>query len=118
MGDIPHANCSGGMCSFGEFSGDLGCESGDGSCWTARMAEAESTTKFHDKTLYDATAEIQNILNGIAKPTDGRQLSFVHTDDGTSLAWVRHSGVHKDAVKYKHGHAKVKSALKIKGPKT
>src|SRR5688500_10649980 len=107
MGDIPHANCSGGMCSFGEFSGELGFESDDGGCWTARMAEAERTTKFHDKTLYDATAEIQNILNGIAKPTDGRQLSFVHTDDGTILAWVRHSGVHKDAVKYKHGHAKV-----------
>jgi hypothetical protein len=111
------AKCSGGMCSFGEYNGDLDCDTGDGSCWTARMAEADNTTKFHDKELYEATAKIHDILKNIKTPTDGRQLSFVHTDDGTILAWVRHNGAHKDAVKYKHGHEKVKKALKIKGPK-
>lgn len=110
------AKCSGGMCSFGEYNGSLGCESGDGSCWTAKMAEAY-TTAFHDQELYDATTEIQNVLNNITKPTDGRTLSFVHTDEGTILAWVRHDGVHPSAVKYKHGNAAVKKALKVKGPK-
>ena len=112
-----NAICTGGMCSFGVYNEDLNCETGDGSCWTARMAEAESTSKFHDKELYEATAKIHEILNGISKPADGRQLSFVHTDDGTILAWVRHNGAHKDAIKYKHGHEKVKKVLKIKGPK-
>lgn len=110
--------CGGSMCSFGAFRGSLGCESGDGSCWTAYMAEADSSTLFHDQELYNATAEIQKILNGVTKPTDGRKLSFVHTEEGTILAWVEHGiPFPANAVKYKHGHAKVKAALKIKGPK-
>lgn len=110
--------CGGSMCSFGAFGGGLGCESGDGSCWTAFMAEADSSTQFHDQELYDATAEIQKILDGISKPTDGRKLSFVHTEEGTILAWVKHGiPFPAGAVTYKNGHAKVKAALKIKGPK-
>lgn len=110
--------CGGSMCSFGAFSSKLGCESGDGSCWTAFMAEADNTTLFHDQELYDATTEIQRILNGITKPTDGRTLSFVHTEEGTILAWVQHGVPFPgNAVKFKHGHTKVKAALKIKGPK-
>ena len=109
--------CSAKMCGYGAFDGGLGCQSDDGSCWTARMADAELTA-FHDADLYAATTEIQKILNTIPQPTDGRKLSFVHTEEGTILAWVRHGAPFPPhAVKFKDGHAKVKQALKIKGPK-
>lgn len=45
---------------------------------------------FHDKALQEATQRISEILDAIPKDKDGRKLSFVHTKEGTILAWVRH----------------------------
>lgn len=117
MNDLPMGQCSAKMCGYGAFDGGLGCQSDDGSCWTAMMCEAE-ITDFHDAELYDATARIQDILNEFSDRKDGKKLSFVHTEEGTMLAWVHH-GVKfpPHAVSFKHGHKKVKDALKIKGPK-
>ena len=117
MSSAPPTECLGFACGYGAFNGEIGCHVDDGSCWTAMMADAE-VTAFHDQELYDAATEIQRVLDGVSKPADGRKLSFVHTEEGTLLAWVRHGvAFPPSAVKFKDGHSKVKKALKIKGPK-
>lgn len=82
-------NCSGRSCGFTAFAGGLGCDDGPGSCWTARMLDAE-TSSFHDQTLQDATRKIREVLESIPEDKEGRKLSFVHTTHGTILAWVHH----------------------------
>lgn len=117
MGSVPpDGNCLGSACGYGAFDGDVGCHTDDGSCWTARLVEAEESA-FHDADLQQATAEITQILGKI-KPKEGRKLSFVHTAEGTLLAWVRHGVKFPDhAVTFKDGHEKVKKALKLKEKK-
>lgn len=85
---IVDAPCHGVDCGFAESGGDLGCTSG-GSCFEAMMLEA-SESKFHDARLVEATQKINDILASIPKDPQGRQLSFLHTNLGTMLAWVRH----------------------------
>lgn len=110
----PPEECFGSTCGFGEWGGKLNCRPDDGSCWTAMMCKADSTD-FHDEELQKASAEIQAILDRVNSRKDGSKLSFVHTEEGTLLAWVHH-GAHfpSDAVTFKSGRDKVKKALKLK----
>ena len=107
--------CRGTNCGFGAFDEDgLGCDTGSGSCWSALMVEAEETS-FHDAELQAATRKIQSILDGIGPDKKGRQLSWVHTEDGTLLAWVDHQHpVPGHAVRFQHGKDKVRRALKLR----
>ena len=112
----PGGNCFGSACGWGAFDNEIGCHVDDGSCWTAMMVEAEESA-FHDAELQKASAEISAILDRI-EPKKGRKLSFVHTEEGTLLAWVGH-GVEfpKHAVTFKDGQDKIKKALKLKEKK-
>ena len=101
-------------CSFGAFGGGLGCDTGSGSCWTAMIAEADESD-FHDLQLQKATREIREIIERIPADPKGRKLSFVHTEDGTILAWVNHgTPFPHDAITLKSGKDKVRKALKLK----
>lgn len=84
-------DCSGQFCGWGVASGRAGCTTGDGSCWTARIVEAQPSI-FHDNQLIAATRQIRSILSDL-RPPEGRTLSFVHTPFGTLLAWVEHGRV-------------------------
>lgn len=114
MGSLPDGNCSGLLCGYAAFAGGVNCVVDDGSCWQARMVEAE-ISDFHDKTLQEANYRIKEILDGLPPEKDGMQLSFVHTEKGALLAWVRH-GVKptEDAVTIRSGHDRVSKALNLK----
>lgn len=83
------SGCVGKMCGFAAFSKELSCSTGNGSCWSAVLLEAEESP-FHDKALQEATAVIRKALSAIPADPAGRKLSFVHTPQGTLLAWVTH----------------------------
>ena len=111
--DVP-IGCSGLACGFGAFGDEVSCDTGSGSCWTAMMAEAEDSV-FHDKTLQEATREIRAILERIPPDPAGRKLSFVHTEDGTILAWVNHGKPFRaGTVTLESGKDNVRKALKLK----
>ncbi|MEO7674431.1 MAG: hypothetical protein ABIU09_10200 [Pyrinomonadaceae bacterium] len=82
-------DCTGSLCGYGVASGRIGCQSGDGSCWSASIIEAKQSN-FHTADLEKATRDIRAILDGIPSPGEGLTLSFVHTRMGTILAWVAH----------------------------
>ena len=99
-----------GSCGWNAFGKHVECDSGNGSCWTARILQAEDSP-FHDKYLADATVKIKENLEGIP-PRSGYTLSFVHTDLGTLLAWVHHgTTIPDDAVRYGDDDAKIAEAL-------
>ena len=109
-----HGPCVGRMCGFAAFGGDIECITGSGSCWAAVLCEAERSS-FHDETLQKATEQIKEILGRIPPDSDGRKLSFVHTDHGTLLAWVRHGGAETTgATTFESGRDEVAKALGIK----
>lgn len=111
--DVP-GDCSGKMCGYSVFNGDLGCESGSGSCWVANLVEA-NTSVFHDEVLQDATLQIKAILEGIPADPEGRKLSFVHTEHGTMLGWVRHGVTQPNGkVTFDSGAERVKEALGLR----
>jgi hypothetical protein len=113
--DVP-GGCSGFACGFGAFGDEVNCDTGSGSCWTAMMAEAE-TSGFHDAALQKATMEIQSILKSIPPDPKGRKLSFVNTEDGTILAWVNHGKPFPTGtVTLESGKDDVRKALKLKVP--
>lgn len=111
--EVP-GGCSGIACGFGAFGDEVNCDTGSGSCWTALMCEAE-TSRFHDAVLQTATKEIKAILERIPADPKGRKLSFVHTEDGTMLAWVNHGKPSRpDTVTLHSGRDKVRKALRLK----
>lgn len=111
--DVP-VGCSGFACGFGAFGDEVNCDTGSGSCWTAFMCEAE-TSRFHDEVLQDATRAIKAILDRIPPDPNGRKLSFVHTEDGTMLAWVNHGKPSSPGtVKLDSGRDAVRKALRLK----
>lgn len=83
------SGCTGKVCGFAAFTKEISCTGRNGSCWTASLLEADESP-FHDKALQEATAIIRKTLDAIPKNREGRQLSFVHTPQGTLLAWVKH----------------------------
>lgn len=108
-------NCIGKQCGFGSFNGDLGCTDG-GSCFEACLLPAQIST-FHDATLAAATSKINDILSAIPADPKGRQLSFLQTQMGTMLAWVRHDvDVPDDAVRATDDDATVTKALGLIDP--
>jgi hypothetical protein len=113
--DLP-IDCMGFACGFGAFGNEVNCDTGSGSCWTAMMAEAEDSP-FHDKTLQAATQEIKAILDRIPSDPNGRKLSFVHTEDGTILAWVNHGKPFPaGTVTLESGRDDVRKALNLRVP--
>ena len=116
MSELP-GNCRGRECGFGAFGEELGCDTGSGSCWTAVMAEAR-TSSFHDEELQKATKQIKEIIDRVPADPKGRKLSFVHTEDGTILAWVNHgTPFPAGTVTFASGKEKVREALGIIVPK-
>ena len=116
MSELP-GNCRGRECGFGAFGEELGCDTGSGSCWTAVMAEAR-TSSFHDEELQKATKQIKEIIDRVPADPKGRKLSFVHTEDGTILAWVNHgTPFPAGTVTFASGKDKVREALGIIVPK-
>ena len=70
---------------------------------------------FHDAALVKASQEIQAILDTVRPDAYGRQLSFLHTQMGTVLAWVRHDiEVPADAVRAASPNDEVIKALGIR----
>lgn len=88
-GSGPAGDCTGSLCGYGITKGQIGCQSGDGSCWSAFLVQAEQSA-FHTEELQNATRQIKAILESISSPGGGLKLSFVHTRLGTLLAWVNH----------------------------
>lgn len=88
-GSGPAADCTGSLCGYGITKGRIGCQSGDGSCWSASLVDAKLSA-FYTQELKNATRQIKSILDSIPSPGDGLKLSFVHTRLGTLLAWVNH----------------------------
>ncbi len=111
----PVTDCRGRTCGFG-FHDDLGCTNGE-SCSAAHMLMANESS-FHDAVLQKASSEIQAVLDSIPPDPDGRQLSFLSTQMGTMLAWVRHDiEVPPDAVTACSSNAEVIAALGLVGHK-
>lgn len=81
-------DCGSPLCGYGATPNEVGCVAGDGSCWTARLIEAQPSP-YHDEQLINATRQIRQTLRGLRAP-EGKTLSFVHTPFGTLLAWVSH----------------------------
>jgi hypothetical protein len=107
-------DCSGRLCGYGAFDDGLGCDSGPGTCWVAYLLEAEESS-FHDETLQNATQQIKKILDDIPADREGRKLSFVHTKQGTLLAWVQHGvSFPEGTVTIEDGHDELMRALKIR----
>lgn len=98
MGTRILSECSGKLCGFAAARGDVGCDGGNGSCWSAYFIQA-ADSPFHPPELQEATARIKEILDPLVQGPDGRILSFIHTPFGTLLAWVKHGEmVKEDAV--------------------
>lgn len=78
-------------CGYGKAKGFLYClPTGDG-CGRARLLEADESD-FHDQYMSEATKAFNSILNLIPADSQGREISFIHTNMGTLLAWVDHTG--------------------------
>ena len=110
-------SCSGKRCGFNiqVTKEAAGCSEGDGSCFEAQVLTAERSN-FHDEKLIDATAKIQEILAGIGRDPEGRQLSFINTNMGLLLAWVEHGiPVPPGAVTDKDDDDTIGQALKLSG---
>lgn len=90
-GSEPPPDCTGSACGYGIAGGQAGCQSGDGSCWSARLVDARESD-FHPTDLQNATRQIQTIIDSITPPREGLMLSFIHTRMGSILAWVNHGG--------------------------
>lgn len=119
------ADCIDGACGYGLWETaakdgtmmlNSSCDVGGGSCRTARLLELDESP-IHDKTLQDATRKIKEILESIPTGTDGRELSFLHTKNGTVLAWIQH-GVKfpPDAVTFESDPDEVDRLLRVKNP--
>ena len=109
-GSEPPPDCTGSACGYGIAGGQAGCQSGDGSCWSARMIDAMQSD-FHPAELQNATKQIQTILNSISPPREDLKLSFVHTRMGSILAWVKHGTYTTDAITSANTDAEIAEAL-------
>lgn len=81
--------CTGRQCEYSIEGTNINCQNGSGGCFTAKMLVAKPSD-FHDAQLVDASAQINKILDNIKPDPHGRKLSFLATNMGAMLAWVRH----------------------------
>ncbi len=91
------------------------CVEGGTDCLRPQLLVAEPS-KFHDQTLIDATAKINQILAALPADPDGRKVSLIVNNLGAMLAWVQHNGNLNDnySVTSKSDDATVIKALKLK----
>lgn len=110
-------NSKSGSCSFQFADESLSCIAGGGDCRIVLLLEAEESD-FHDSRLIEATRAIKEIVAKIPPDENGRNLSFIHTNMGTLLAWVEHGEEPiARAITAKSGDAEVAAALKLKNVK-
>jgi hypothetical protein len=103
-----------GGCNFQSVGESLSCVPGRSNCQPVSLLEAEESA-FHDAQLVHATKAIKDILAQIPQDANGRNLSFLHTNMGTLLAWVEHGGTAIDgAITSDDDDATVAAALKLK----
>lgn len=101
-------------CTFQVVDGSLGCVPGTSSCQPVSLLDAEESA-FHDSSLIEATRSIKEILAKLPQPADGCQLSFIHTNMGTLLAWVNHGADPvENAVTADDDDATIAAALRLK----
>lgn len=106
--------CGKRSCAYVIVDDEATCTTGDGSCNSADCLEAEPSG-FHDQHLIEATRKIREILAAIPADPQGRTLSFLHTRQGSLLAWVRQSSDEvKQGVTAKDDDEKIAKALKLK----
>lgn len=67
------------------------CVEGGTDCLRPQLLVAEPS-KFHDQTLIDATAKINEILTALPADPNGRKVSLIVNNLGAMLAWVHHNG--------------------------
>lgn len=110
--DCPTRNCD---FNFDWTTGQIGCTSGSGSCFTAHLLEAEMS-EFHDDKLMSATQRINQILDSVRDDIGNRKLSFVKTRQGILLSWVHHGldVCPPDAVTAESDDATIALALHLK----
>ena len=65
------------------------CVEGESTCASAQLLPAAVST-FHDQALAALTQQINALLAAVPPDPAGRKLSFLHTRQGTLLAWVDH----------------------------
>lgn len=113
--DNVHNDCVGRACQWvAGKDGKLTCVTGSRACTQAKVLEAEESD-FHDARLIKATQAIREILAEIGADANGRELSFVHTNMGSLLAWVNHGGaIIEDGITVNDDDATVSAALKLK----
>lgn len=102
-------NCIGKACGWGSYNTRLGCQTGNGSCRSAKFLTA-GWSEFHPKALQQATDEINQILKkaeadalaeisqyvqkeGAGLSENRHKLSFIITEMGIMLALVEHSEI-------------------------
>ena len=106
--------CIGKACDFVIKDDDATCESGTSTCSVAKLLQAKPSG-FHPQVLIDATNKINQILGAIPADPSGRTLSFLHTNDGSLLAWVDHkAAAPADGVRASADDATVAKALRLK----
>lgn len=88
-GTLVNVPCSGKRCGWGKSGNRLGCQSGDGSCFSAMMLRAECS-EFHDADMEAATLAINGILRALPAERNGRVPAFLLSEHGLLLAWVEH----------------------------
>lgn len=108
--------CHGKVCDYviDTTTGNPVCLSGSGTCLSADLLEADSSS-FHGDNLVEATQKINQILTEIPEDADGRKLSFLVTKMGVFLGWVIHDGeVPENGVTAKDENETVAKALRLK----
>ena len=107
--------CTGSTCVWVVVRGQGQCDDGaSATCVACSLLEADASD-FHDQSLIEATRKIKRILAAIPEDSRGRQLSFLHTNMGTLLAWLSHDGkASRGGVTAEDDDATVAKALKLK----
>ncbi len=67
----------------------VSCSEHIGSCYPIKLLTA-SPSKFHDQTLMEATAKINEALASIPPDNEGRTVSLLASKVGIMLAWVHY----------------------------
>jgi hypothetical protein len=86
--------CSSSSCGWNLLasSKELGCSTGDGSCFSAELLLAADSS-FFPKELQDATSDNNDMLSKISSPDPDVDLAFIQTPFGLMLAFVKHDAV-------------------------
>ncbi|MBI1760289.1 MAG: hypothetical protein HYR56_02535 [Acidobacteria bacterium] len=111
--------CTGERCDWtvGGSGGQPACVEGNSTCSNARLLTA-APSDFHDQTLSALTQQINALLQAVPSDPSGRKLSFLHSRQGTLLAWVNHEAGDirvEGAITAKSDDAAIAQALGLRG---